>query len=171
MDLKEKIRSMKDYPKEGITFRDITTLLQDGEAFRACIDAMKELVKDENIDKIVAIEARGFLLGAPLAYDLGVGFVPIRKPGKLPAATLSAEYDLEYGSDKVEMHTDAVEPGERVLIVDDLLATGGTGRAAVELCEAAGAAVIGCLVLIELDGLNGREKMGVPVHSLMHFPA
>ncbi len=171
MDFKEKIRSIKDYPKEGITFRDITTLLKDGEAFREAIDAMKDLVKDEAIDKIVGIEARGFILGAPLAYDLGVGFVPIRKPGKLPADTHSAEYELEYGSDTVEMHVDAIEKGEKVLIVDDLLATGGTGSAAVEICKNAGADVIGCLVLIELDGLNGRDKMTVPVYSLMEFPA
>lgn len=171
MDFKEKIRSIKDYPKEGITFRDITTLLQDGEAFRATVDAMKDLVKDEAIDKVVGIEARGFILGAPLAYEMGVGFVPIRKPGKLPGETLSAEYELEYGSDKVEMHVDAIEKGERVLIVDDLLATGGTGSAAVELCKEAGADVVGCLVLIELDGLNGREKIAVPVYSLMKFPA
>ncbi|MCU6786773.1 MULTISPECIES: adenine phosphoribosyltransferase [Aedoeadaptatus] len=171
MDFKEKIRSIKDYPKEGITFRDITTLLKDGEAFREAIDAMKDLVKDEAIDKVVGIEARGFILGAPLAYDLGVGFVPIRKPGKLPADTHSAEYELEYGSDTVEMHVDAIEKGEKVLIVDDLLATGGTGSAAVEICKNAGADVIGCLVLIELDGLNGRDKMPVPVYSLMEFPA
>ena len=171
MDFKEKIRSIKDYPKEGITFRDITTLLKDGEAFREAIDAMKDWVKDEAIDKIVGIEARGFILGAPLAYDLGVGFVPIRKPGKLPADTHSAEYELEYGSDTVEMHVDAIEKGETVLIVDDLLATGGTGSAAVEICKNAGADVIGCLVLIELDGLNGRDKMTVPVYSLMEFPA
>lgn len=171
MDFKEKIRSIKDYPKEGITFRDITTLLKDGEAFCEAIDAMKDLVKDEAIDKIVGIEARGFILGAPLAYDLGVGFVPIRKPGKLPADTHSAEYELEYGSDTVEMHVDAIEKGEKVLIVDDLLATGGTGSAAVEICKNAGADVIGCLVLIELDGLNGRGKMPVPVYSLMEFPA
>ncbi|MBS6525386.1 MAG: adenine phosphoribosyltransferase [Peptoniphilaceae bacterium] len=171
MDFKEKIRSIKDYPKEGITFRDITTLLKDGEAFREAIDAMKDLVKDEAIDKVVGIEARGFILGAPLAYDLGVGFVPIRKPGKLPADTHSAEYELEYGSDTVEMHVDAIEKGEKVLIVDDLLATGGTGSAAVEICKSAGADVIGCLVLIELDGLNGRDKMPVPVYSLMEFPA
>ena len=171
MDLKEKIRSIEDYPKEGITFRDITTLLKDGEAFRAAIDAMKDLVKNEAIDKVVGIEARGFILGAPLAYDLGVGFVPIRKPGKLPADTHSAEYELEYGSDKVEMHVDAIEKGEKVLIVDDLLATGGTGSAAVEICKNAGADVVGCLVLIELDGLNGRDKMPVPVYALMEFPA
>ena len=171
MDLKEKIRSIEDYPKEGITFRDITTLLKDGEAFRAAIDAMKDLVKEEAIDKVVGIEARGFILGAPLAYDLGVGFVPIRKPGKLPADTHSAEYELEYGSDKVEMHVDAIEKGEKVLIVDDLLATGGTGSAAVEICKNAGADVVGCLVLIELDGLNGRDKTPVPVYSLMEFPA
>ena len=171
MDLKDKIRSMKDYQKEGIIFRDITTLLKDGEAFRAAIDAMKDLVKDEAIDKIVGIEARGFLLGAPMAYDMGVGFVPVRKPGKLPAATLSCEYELEYGTDKVEIHADAIEKGERVLIVDDLLATGGTARAAAELCKEAGADVVGCVVLIELDGLNGRDKIPAPVYAVMEFPA
>lgn len=171
MDLNDKIRSMKDYPKEGIIFRDITTLLKDGEAFRAAIDAMKDLVKDEAIDKIVGIEARGFLLGAPMAYDMGVGFVPVRKPGKLPAATLSCEYELEYGTDKVEIHADAIEQGERVLIVDDLLATGGTARAAAELCKEAGADVVGCVVLIELDGLNGRDKIPAPVYAVMEFPA
>lgn len=170
MDLKEKIRSIEDYPKEGITFRDITTLLKDGEAFRAAIDAMKDLVKNEAIDKVVGIEARGFILGAPLAYDLGVGFVPIRKPGKLPADTHSAEYELEYGSDKVEMHVDAIEKGEKVLIVDDLWPPAAQGARRLKYVKCGGRCrrLFG---LIELDGLNGRDKMPVPVYSLMEFPA
>lgn len=171
MDLKETIRSVKDYPEEGVTFRDITTLLKDGDAFKQCIDELIALAEKKEIDKIVGIEARGFLIGAPMAYAMGKGFVPIRKPGKLPFETVATEYDLEYGSDSVEMHIDGIDKGERVLIVDDLLATGGTGKAAVELCREVGAEVAGCLFLIELDGLNGREDIGVDVESLMRFPA
>ena len=119
----------------------------------------------------MGIEARGFLIGAPMAYAMGKGFVPVRKPGKLPAETVATHYDLEYGSDSVEMHIDGIEKGERVLIVDDLLATGGTGKAAVQLCKEVGADVVGCLFLIELDGLDGRDDIGVEVDSLLHFPA
>lgn len=171
MDLKETIRSIKDYPEEGVTFRDITTLLKEGDAFKQCIDELIALAEKKEIDKIVGIEARGFLIGAPMAYAMGKGFVPVRKPGKLPSETVATHYDLEYGSDSVEMHIDGIDKGERVLIVDDLLATGGTGKAAVELCKEVGAEVVGCLFLIELDGLNGRDDIGVEVKSLLHFPA
>ncbi|MDD7363166.1 MAG: adenine phosphoribosyltransferase [Peptoniphilus sp.] len=171
MNFEEKIRSIEDYPKEGVTFRDITTLLKDGEAFKACIDAMADLVRDEKVDKIIGIEARGFLIGAPIAYHLGLGFVPIRKPGKLPSEIVSESYELEYGSDSVEMHIDGIEEGEKVIIVDDLLATGGTGAAAVKLCRSVGAEVASCLFLIELDGLDGRDGIDVPVNALLHFPA
>src|SRR2546422_837874 len=127
------IRDIPDFPIPGILFRDITTLLKDGPAFRQAIDGLTDKLKDLKPDKIVAIESRGFIFGAPIAYKLGVGFVPVRKLGKLPAETISAEYDLEYGSNSVEMHKDAINPGERVVIVDDLLATGGTTRATIEL--------------------------------------
>lgn len=171
MDLNKMIRSIEDYPEKGVTFRDITTLLKDGDAFKQCIEELIALAEKKEIDKIVGIEARGFLIGAPMAYAMGKGFVPVRKPGKLPAETVATHYDLEYGSDSVEMHIDGIEKGERVLIVDDLLATGGTGKAAVQLCKEVGADVAGCLFLIELDGLNGRDDIGVDVDSLLHFPA
>lgn len=171
MNLESKIRSIVDYPKEGITFRDITTLLQDGEAFRSAVDELIRLIEGIEVDKIVGIEARGFIVGAPIADRLGVGFVPIRKPGKLPYDTVSERYDLEYGSDTVEMHIDGIRAGERVVIVDDLLATGGTGAAAVKLCKSVGAEVAAGLFLIELEGLNGREAIGTEVKSLLTFPA
>ena len=171
MDLNKMIRSIEDYPEKGVTFRDITTLIKDGDAFKQCIEELIALAEKKEIDKIVGIEARGFLIGAPMAYAMGKGFVPVRKPGKLPAETVAPHYDLEYGSDSVEMHIDGIEKGERVLIVDDLLATGGTGKAAVQLCKEVGADVVGCLFLIELDGLDGRDDIGVEVDSLLHFPA
>ena len=159
VDLKDLIRSIPDFPKKGILFRDITTLLKDREGFRRAVEAMGSRYRDSAIDKIVCVEARGFLLGGALAYELGCGIVPIRKPGKLPSETVKQTYQLEYGTDSVEVHKDAIEPGDRVLLVDDLLATGGTARAAVDLIEKLGGKVISCAFLIELSDLEGRNLL------------
>lgn len=170
MDLKEKIRVIEGFPKPGISFKDVTTILSDGEAFKYTIDKMYEMVKDKNIDVVVGPEARGFVFGAPLAYALGVGFVPIRKPGKLPSDTIKFQYDLEYGSDALEMHNDAVKKGQRVLIVDDLLATGGTISAAAKLVEELGGEIVGFNFIVELTELNGRDKLaGYEVSSLVQY--
>lgn len=170
MELKEKIRIIEGFPKKGISFKDITTLLKDGEAFKYTIDKMVEFAKDKNIDVIVGPEARGFVLGASIAYALGIGFVPVRKPGKLPADTLKFTYNLEYGSDSLEIHKDAIKPGQRVLIVDDLLATGGTISAVAKLVEQLGGEVAGISFIIELTGLNGREKLeGYEVNSIIQY--
>ncbi|RVU54316.1 adenine phosphoribosyltransferase [Anaerosphaera multitolerans] len=169
MDLASKIRSIYDYPIDGIIFRDITTLLKDGDAFKASIDAVTESFK-EDIDLVVGIEARGFIIGAAVAYSLGCGFVPIRKPGKLPAKKISSEYELEYGTDSIEMHSDAIKKGQKVLIVDDLLATGGTAEASVNLVEELGGEIVGLSFLIELVDLKGREKLkGYRVKSVVEF--
>ncbi|GGS77604.1 adenine phosphoribosyltransferase [Planobispora rosea] len=161
----DRIRDVPDYPKPGILFKDITPLLSDPEAFAAVTD---ELAGLHTVDKIVGIEARGFILAAPAAYRARAGFVPMRKKGKLPAETLDASYDLEYGSATIEVHRDAFAPGDRVLIVDDVLATGGTARAAVELVRRAGAEVVAVAVLMELAFLKGRERLdGVGLHSLV----
>jgi adenine phosphoribosyltransferase len=157
--LKTKIRHVPDFPKAGILFFDVTTLLRDRDGFRMTIDAMSTPYQNRGIDVVVGIESRGFILGAAVADRLGVGFVPVRKVGKLPAATIRASYDLEYGSDSLEMHRDAIEPDQRVLIVDDLLATGGTAKAAVGLVKQLGGSVSGLAVLIELVELNGRAKL------------
>jgi adenine phosphoribosyltransferase len=157
--IEKKIRDVHNFPKDGIIFRDITPLLQDAAAFRYTIDILAERYRDKRIDVIVAAEARGFILGAPLAYNLGVGFVPVRKPVKLPAECISAEYALEYGVDSLHMHKDAILPGQRVLIIDDLLATGGTAGAKIELVEKLGGIVIGIAFLIELTFLKGRERL------------
>ena len=170
MNLESKIRNIQDFPKPGIGFKDITTLLKDGEAFREAIDIIVENLKDKNIDYVVGPEARGFLLGAPVAYALGVGFVPIRKPGKLPAEVVSFEYDLEYGTDKIEIHKDSIEEGKRVAIIDDLLATGGTVEAATKLIESLGGEVASIQFLIELEFLNGKEKLkGYDVESIIKY--
>lgn len=170
MNFKEYIRVIPDFPQPGISFKDITTLLQDGAAYRASIDALKELVKEKQIDLIAGPEARGFVVGAPLAYSLGVGFVPIRKSGKLPAETIEEDYALEYGKDKLAMHADAIKPGQRVLIADDLLATGGTISTSVNLVHKLGGEVVGAAFLIELEELNGRDKLdGIDVFSLMKY--
>ena len=170
MNLESKIRNIQDFPKPGIGFKDITTLLKDGEAFREAVDIMVENLKDKNIDYVVGPEARGFLLGAPVAYALGVGFVPIRKPGKLPAEVVSFEYDLEYGTDKIEIHKDSIEEGKRVAIIDDLLATGGTVEAATKLIESLGGEVASIQFLIELEFLNGKEKLqGYDVESIIKY--
>lgn len=159
MDLKEKIRVIDGFPKAGISFKDITTLLKDKEAFKYTIDSMVDMVRDKKIDLVVGPEARGFLLGAPIAYSLGVGFVPVRKPGKLPSDTLRYTYNLEYGTDSLEIHKDAVKKGQKVLIVDDLLATGGTISSVAKLVEELGGEVAAIGFIIELTGLNGREKL------------
>lgn len=158
--LEDSIRAIPDFPKPGIMFRDITTLLASPEAFRESIRQMKEKVVGLEIDAIAAAEARGFLFGAPLALELDLPVIPIRKPGKLPSETISYSYDLEYGSDTLEMHADAVADGANILVVDDLLATGGTVEACCQLIEKAGGNVVACLFLIELVGLGGAEKVG-----------
>lgn len=159
MDFKEKIRVVPNFPNEGIRFKDITTLLKDGAAFRYAIDEIARQFKDKKIDYVVGPEARGFAIGAPVAYVLGAGFVPVRKPGKLPAETIDYSYDLEYGKDTLEIHKDAIQKGSRVLIVDDLLATGGTTHATVNLIEALGGKVVGLAFVIELSYLNGRQLL------------
>ena len=159
MDLRSVIRDVPDFPKPGILFRDITPLLGDPAAFAYAVDMMAERYKDVAFDKIVAVESRGFILGAPLAYRLKCGFVPVRKPGKLPADTVKQSFDLEYGQDALEIHKDALKPGEKVLIVDDVLATGGTLYATAKLVEAIGGCVVEIVTLAELTFLNGREKI------------
>ncbi len=170
--IKAAIRTIPDYPKPGIMFRDVTTLLGDAGAFRAAVDAMVQPHAGRKIDKVAGIEARGFILGGAVAHQLSVGFVPIRKKGKLPHKTIGQTYELEYGADEVEMHVDAVQPGERVLLVDDLIATGGTAEAAILLLRKAGAEVEGCSFVIDLPDLGGAKKieaMGVSVASLTAF--
>ncbi|MBI5472820.1 MAG: adenine phosphoribosyltransferase [Ignavibacteriae bacterium] len=158
-EISSSIRSIPDFPKKGIVFRDITTLLKDPHSFACAIDAFYERYKDEKIAKVVSIESRGFVFGAPLAYKLGAGFVPVRKPKKLPAETIREEYALEYGTDAVEIHKDAIAPGERVLIIDDLLATGGTVLAAAKLVERLGGQIAGLAFLIELSFLKARARL------------
>ena len=170
MDLRSTIRVIEDFPKKGISFKDITTLLQDGEALKVTIDSFVEYLKDKEVDIIVGPEARGFLFGVPVAYALNAGFVPVRKPGKLPYDTMEVEYDLEYGSDKLEIHKDAIKPGQRVAIVDDLLATGGTVAAVTKLIEQMGGEVISLNFVIELTELNGKDKLqGYDIMSLVKY--
>lgn len=159
MDLRQKIRVIPDFPKPGISFKDITTLLRDGEALQYAIKSMAEHFRDKGIEMVVGVESRGFILGAPLAYEMGLGFTLIRKPGKLPGEVIRVDYELEYGTDGLEIHKDAFSPGTRVLLVDDLLATGGTILAAVELIEKLGGEVAGLAFLIELAYLEGRERL------------
>ena len=170
MDLIKEIRSIPDFPKKGIVFRDITTLLKNKNAFASAVDTLYEHYKGIHVDKVVSVESRGYILGAPLAYKLGAGFVPIRKPGKLPAATLRQEYALEYGTDAVEVHKDAISSGERVLIHDDLLATGGTIAAACQLVERLGGKIVGLSFLIELTFLQPRKRLPqYDIHSLITY--
>jgi adenine phosphoribosyltransferase len=171
MDIKALIREIPDFPKPGIVFRDITTLLHDPDGLNHTVEVMAEKATALAPDYIVGIESRGFIFGMPLAYKLGLGFVPVRKPGKLPAATHAVEYDLEYGKDKLEIHQDAFRPDSRVLVVDDLLATGGTAAAASRLIEATGAAVAGFSFVIELCELNGRQQLptNVPIMTLISY--
>ena len=159
MDLKSKIREIEGFPKKGVSFKDITTLLKDGKVFKYLIEKVSEQLKDLDIDIIAAPEARGFLIGTPVAYNLGIGFVPIRKPGKLPAETISCEYELEYGTDLLEIHKDAIKPGQRVAILDDLLATGGTVLASAKLVERLGGEVVTINFIIELGYLDGQDVL------------
>lgn len=170
MNLKEKIRVIENFPKDGISFKDITTAIGDGEALKYSIDSICDYLKDKNIDVVVGPEARGFIYGVPVAYAMGLGFVPVRKPGKLPAETVSVTYDLEYGSDTLQIHKDAIKKGQRVAIVDDLLATGGTIEAVAKLVEEAGGEVACLAFAIELTELNGRDKLkGYEVMSLVDY--
>ena len=172
MSIKSLIRTILHYPKQGIQFRDITTLLKDPVGFRFVIDELAKQYSGKQIDKIAGVEARGFIIGSALAYKLGVGFVPIRKPGKLPAETVGHDYELEYGTDRVEIHTDAITQGEQVLLVDDLIATGGTAEAAAALILKLGGAVVACAFVIDLPELGGSERLrqqGYQVYSLCEF--
>lgn len=160
MNLKDKIRAIENHPINGVTFRDITTLLKEPSAFQEAIDQMVATIDDLEIDKVIGVEARGFIIGAPIALALKRGFVPVRKPGKLPHEKLRESYDLEYGKDSVEIHRDGIEPGEKVLVVDDLLATGGTAAAVAKMVNRLGGEVVAYSFLIELDGLGGRDVLG-----------
>jgi adenine phosphoribosyltransferase len=169
-DLESYVRDVPDFPQEGVVFKDITPLLADPKAFRVAIDRLAEPFVGEGIDKVIGIESRGFFLGGPVALELGAGLVIVRKQGKLPWRTKAVTYDLEYGRDTIEIHDDAVAPGERVLVIDDLIATGGTCAATVQLARDAGAEVVACAFLVELDFLEGRPKLGVDrVHSLIRY--
>ena len=170
MDLKSHIRHVPDFPKAGILFYDITTLLRDAQGFSAVIDLLSTPYVDQHIDVVVGIESRGFILGGPVAQRIGAGFVPIRKPGKLPAKAVRETFELEYGKDAVEIHEDAVEKGQRVLIVDDVLATGGTARAAIQLVKKLGGEIHGLAFLIELLFLDGKSKLpGENVYSVLQY--
>lgn len=170
MDLKSKIRIIEGFPKEGISFKDITTLIDDKEAYKYTIDSLAEYIKDKNVDVVVGPEARGFIFGAPLAYKIEASFVPVRKKGKLPCETVAVEYDLEYGKDSLEIHKDAIKPGQKVVIVDDLLATGGTIEAVAKLIEKLGAELVGIEFVIELTDLKGRDKLkNYDVMSLVKY--
>lgn len=170
MDFKEYIRVIEDFPQPGIRFKDISTLLKDAKAYRASIEALANLVKHHEIDVVVGPEARGFVVGAPLALAIGAGFVPVRKLGKLPGETIQAEYSLEYGKDALAMHKDAILPGQKVLIADDLLATGGTIATTINLVEQLGGIPVGAAFMIELTYLNGRKKLGdLDIVTLMQY--
>lgn len=170
MELKDKIRVIEDFPTEGISFKDITTLLKDANGLKECINQMASRFKDVNVDLVVGPESRGFIFATPLAYLLGTGFVPVRKPGKLPAETIKYDYKLEYGKDSLEIHKDSIKPGQKVLIIDDLLATGGTMIAAAKLVEQLGGEVVGLGFLIELEDLKGRDKLSkYKVESLIKY--
>ncbi|HWF63617.1 MAG TPA: adenine phosphoribosyltransferase [Rhizomicrobium sp.] len=172
MDFREVIRTIPDYPQPGIMFRDVTTLLGNARAFRRAIDEMVQPYAGARVDKVAGLEARGFILGGAVAHQLSIGFVPIRKKGKLPYTVIGESYALEYGQDRVEIHIDALKPGEQVLLVDDLIATGGTASAGIRLMERAGAQVIGCSFVIDLPELGGADKLralGKPVNTLVSF--
>ena len=171
VDLKDYIASIPDYPIKGVLFRDVTPILQHGEAFRECVSQLSDLCRELKAEKICGPESRGFIVGAPVAVELGIGFVPVRKPGKLPRETISCKYDLEYGTNELFIHKDAVVPGERVVIVDDLLATGGTAKAAATMIEELGGIVAGLVFVVELEGLPGRKILeGYDVRALMELP-
>ena len=169
MDLKQKIRTIPDFPEQGILFRDITTLLSDAEALNETIERFAEHYKNEKIDVVVGVESRGFIIGTPLAIRMGLGFIPIRKAGKLPGPTHGVDYDLEYGKDRVEVHQEAIPEGSRVLLVDDLIATGGTIEGSAKLVKKVGGLIVGYAFVIELTDLKGRERLQEPVFSLIEF--
>lgn len=172
MTLADKIRNVPDFPKPGIGFKDITTLIGDGGALHEAVKQMLDRFKNHKIDKIIGIESRGFIFAAAMAYELGIGMIPVRKPGKLPYKTISESYELEYGTDSLELHIDAIEKGERILVVDDLLATGGTVEATFKLVEKLDGRVVGGAFLIELDILGARKRLGdYKIESLIHFDA
>ncbi len=169
-ELKQKIRDLPDFPKPGIVFKDITTLLQDRVAFRTVVDRFNEVYANHDVDLVAGIEARGFLFAPSLAYHLDAGVIPLRKPSKLPGETMRIEYDLEYGTDALEVHSDSIKPGDRVLVIDDLLATGGSAKAACQLVNNTGGEVVGVGFLIELNFLNGRSKLdGYDVFSMLQY--
>ena len=169
-DLKAAIREIPDWPKKGILFYDVTTLLKEGRCFEQTIDALTDPYRDRRVDLVLGIEARGFIFAPPVAYALKAGFVPVRKPGKLPAPAIQANYELEYGTDCLEIHKDAIKPGQRVLIVDDLIATGGTAKAVAGMVETMGATLLGLAFVVELTFLNGREKLAqYNVHSILKY--
>ena len=170
--VKDYIRTIVDFPHEGIMFRDVTTLFADPRGFRICVDQLLDPFADQSIDKVVGLEARGFIIGGAIAHQLSVGFVPIRKKGKLPGATISEEYQLEYGEAVMEVHDDAIDAGEKVLVVDDLLATGGTAEAGIKLIERMGGQIVGCAFIVDLPDLGGRKRLanlGMDVHALCEF--
>lgn len=168
--LEEYVRSIPDFPEPGVIFRDVTSILQDADGLNLAIDSMQSYLKDMDLDVIVGLESRGFMFGVPIAYNLHKAFVPVRKKGKLPCETISQTYDLEYGSEEIEIHKDAIRPGQKVAIVDDLIATGGTVEAAVKLIERLGGEVVKIVFLMELEGLNGREKLeGYNVDSVIRY--
>ena len=174
IDIKALIRIIPNFPRAGVLFRDITTLLKDARGFSAVVDKLADAYHQRSIDKVAAIESRGFIVGAPLAYKLNVGFVPIRKRGKLPAENFGHDYELEYGTDRLEVHRDGIRRGERVLLVDDVIATGGTAEAALTLIAIAGGSVVGCAFVVNLPDLGGRKKLetlGHDVLALCEFPA
>lgn len=168
--LRDLVRDIPDFPKEGILFKDITTLLKNRNGLKETIDMFADRYKDKNIDYVIGAESRGFIFGAPLAYAIGAGFIPVRKPGKLPSTTISTSYELEYGTDTLEIHEDAIEKGKNVLIIDDLLATGGTAKAVTELIEKVGGKIVEIAFVIELGFLNGREKLGnYDIYSIIKY--
>lgn len=172
MPIKKLIRTIPDYPKPGIMFRDITTLIKDRNGLKLIVNEFRDRYAGLKIDKVAGIESRGFIIGSPLAYELGVGFIPIRKKGKLPAKTIGCDYELEYGTDRIEIHEDAISAGERILLVDDLIATGGTAEAAITLIKKCGGNIVECSFVVELPELGGKkrlEKMGASIFSLTVF--
>jgi len=169
-NIEEYIRSIPDFPEKGIIFRDVTTVLQDADGLHLAVDLMQDKVKDLDFDVVVGPESRGFIFGTPIAYNLRKPFVPVRKKGKLPCETVEVSYDLEYGAATIEMHKDSIKPGQKILIVDDLIATGGTIEAIIKLVKQLGAEVVGAVFLVELKGLNGREKLkDIEVHSVIAY--
>lgn len=168
--IEEYVRSIKDFPKEGIIFRDVTSVIQDPDGLKLAIDSMQDRIKELDFDVVIGPESRGFIFGVPIAYNMHKSFVPVRKKGKLPCETISAEYELEYGTETIEMHKDSIKPGQKVVIIDDLMATGGTIEAIIKLVESLGGEVVGICFLMELKGLNGREKLkGYNVESVIEY--